>query len=38
MSCGSARCVVTAVYSDVPLAEKDEAKRLGENRTCVERS
>jgi len=29
---------VAAVYSDVPLAEKDEAKRLGENKTCVERS
>jgi len=29
---------VAAVYLDVPLAEKDEAKRLGESRTCVERS
>ena len=29
---------VAAVYLDVPLAEKDEAKRLGENKTCVERS
>jgi len=33
LSCGSARCLVAAVYLDVPLAEQDEAKRLGENRT-----